>query len=158
MVATVRKVGRINFHDLLMFTSGRGAETESVMQASTVLAVLIRHVPSMLFTPVGANFFTPEGRKPITGGLEVWRGYHQSVRSMMAGHLGINIDVASTVFRKAIQIGKISRESARDFNFENKEGGQMSVETYFKDHLKCESAFSNDASCRQEQWSDCIPP
>jgi eukaryotic translation initiation factor 2C len=34
------------------------------------------------------------------GGLEIWRGYHQSVRGMMAGHLGINIDLASCVFRK----------------------------------------------------------
>ncbi|KAH6601413.1 hypothetical protein BASA61_001975 [Batrachochytrium salamandrivorans] len=100
MKIVVRQVARINFHDILMFTSGVAPETESVMHASVALAVLIRHVPSMLFTPVGANFFTPEGRKPIGGGLEIWRGYHQSIRSMMVGHLGINIDVASTVFRK----------------------------------------------------------
>ncbi|EGF76744.1 hypothetical protein BATDEDRAFT_92312 [Batrachochytrium dendrobatidis JAM81] len=181
---TVRKSVRISFHELLLFTTGKGPETEEVMHATSALSILIRHVPSMLFTPVGANFFTPEGRKPISGGLECWRGFHQSIRSMMAGHLGINIDVASTVFRKGeisaidycletlglrdmdqlsrlprlseringvlkgvsvvtihrgdqrqrFKIGRISRESAREFKFANKEGGgQMSVESYFKD-------------------------
>lgn len=54
----------------------------------------------MLYTPVGGEFYSPISRTPISGGLEVWRGYHQSVRAMMAGHLGINVDIASTVFRK----------------------------------------------------------
>ena len=35
----------------------------------------------------------------MAGGLEIWRGFHQSIKSLMAGHLGINIDVASTVFQ-----------------------------------------------------------
>ncbi|KAH9271166.1 hypothetical protein BASA83_006710 [Batrachochytrium salamandrivorans] len=43
--------------------------------------------------------------------------------------------------KQRFKIGKISRESARDFNFENKEGGQMSVETYFKDHLNVNLRF-----------------
>ena len=39
------------------------------------------------------------GRTPIANGLEVWRGFHQSTKALLAGHLGINVDVASTVFR-----------------------------------------------------------
>jgi eukaryotic translation initiation factor 2C len=96
----VRKVNTVSFHELLLFAQGKGKETDNVLHCSNVLSIVLRHVPSMLFTPVGQNFFTPEGRIPMMGGLEIWRGYHQSVKALMAGHLGINIDLASCVFRK----------------------------------------------------------
>ncbi|KAJ3275401.1 hypothetical protein HDV01_000693 [Terramyces sp. JEL0728] len=96
----MRKTATINLHELLLFAKGKCTESENVLHAATALSVVLRHIPSMLFTPVGSNFFSPIGRTPISGGLEVWRGYHQSVRSLMAGHLGINIDIAATVFRK----------------------------------------------------------
>jgi eukaryotic translation initiation factor 2C len=76
------------------------SETENVLHASSALSVALRHVPSMLYTPVGSEFYSPISRTPISGGLEVWRGFHQSVKALMAGHLGINVDIASTVFRK----------------------------------------------------------
>eukprot|EP00842_Homolaphlyctis_polyrhiza_P001806 jgi/Hompol1/2626/HPOL_006087-RA len=56
VMVTIRQTIRINMHELLMFTQGKGTETDTVLHASTALAVLIRHVPSMLYTPVGANF------------------------------------------------------------------------------------------------------
>ncbi|KAJ3271560.1 hypothetical protein HDV01_006522 [Terramyces sp. JEL0728] len=97
---TIKKTATINLHELLMFAQGKGLATENVLHCENALSVVLRHIPSMLFTPVGSNFFTPVDRVPIAGGLEVWRGYHQSIRAMVAGHLGINVDVASTVFRK----------------------------------------------------------
>lgn len=61
---------------------------------------MINYIPSVLYTPVNSStFFSPIGRTPIAGGLEVWRGFHQSVKCLLAGHLGINVDVASTIFR-----------------------------------------------------------
>lgn len=96
----MRKVNTVSFHELMLFATGKGQETDNVLHSTNILSVVLRHVPSMLFTPVGQNFFTPEGRIPMFGGLEIWRGYHQSVKAMMAGHLGINIDLASCVFRK----------------------------------------------------------
>jgi eukaryotic translation initiation factor 2C len=96
---TMKRVTSINVGRLLQFAQGKCSEDDSVLQAYQCLQVALRHVPSLLFVPVQSNFFTPEGRTPISGGLEIWRGYHQSVRAMMAGHLGINIDLASTVFR-----------------------------------------------------------
>lgn len=97
---TIKRVASINMHELLLYASGKSRETENVMHATGALSVALRHVPSMLYTPVGGEFYSPISRTPITGGLEVWRGYHQSVRAMMAGHLGINVDIASTIFRK----------------------------------------------------------
>ncbi|KAL2917525.1 hypothetical protein HK105_202806 [Polyrhizophydium stewartii] len=194
ITVTLRPAATISMHELLLLAQGRGDETEAATHASTALSVALRHVPSMLFTPVGSNFFTPEGRVPLTGGLEVWRGFHQSVRAMMAGHLGINVDVASTVFRKGeisvidyalevlgvgspdelmrlprlyerlnaelkgvnvvtihrgdqrqrFKISKLSRESARDFVFDSKDGsGKKSVEQYFARDLNVKLRFPN---------------
>lgn len=46
------------------------------------LDVVMRHLPSMIYTPVGRSFFSsPEGYyHPLGGGREVWFGFHQSVR------------------------------------------------------------------------------
>ena len=97
---TIKEVAVVDFHHLMQFMQGKAPETSQSMTGAMVLNILLRHVPSMLFVPVGSNFFTPEGRIPMVGGLEIWRGYHQSALSLMAGHLGINIDLASCVFQK----------------------------------------------------------
>ncbi|KAF3839440.1 hypothetical protein F7725_018157 [Dissostichus mawsoni] len=56
--------------------------------------VVLRHLPSMKYTPVGRSFFSaPEGYDhPLGGGREVWFGFHQSVRPAM-WKMMLNIDV-----------------------------------------------------------------
>ena len=46
------------------------------------LDVVMRHLPSMVYTPVGRSFYSsPDGYyHPLGGGREVWFGFHQSVR------------------------------------------------------------------------------
>jgi eukaryotic translation initiation factor 2C len=58
----IRPTSVIRFADLIRFSQGRGPENEQVLQATMCLQVALRHVPSMLYTPVGTNFFTPEDR------------------------------------------------------------------------------------------------
>lgn len=50
--------------------------------AILALDVVMRHLPSMVYTPVGRSFFSsPDGYyHPLGGGREVWFGFHQSVR------------------------------------------------------------------------------
>lgn len=50
--------------------------------AILALDVVMRHLPSMAYTPVGRSFFSsPDGYyHPLGGGREVWFGFHQSVR------------------------------------------------------------------------------
>ncbi|MGH0165691.1 UNVERIFIED_CONTAM: hypothetical protein FKN15_049197 [Acipenser sinensis] len=64
--------------------------------------VVLRHLPSMKYTPVGRSFFSaPEGYDhPLGGGREVWFGFHQSVRPAM-WKMMLNIDVSATAFYKA---------------------------------------------------------
>lgn len=45
-----------------------------------VLDVLIRHMPSMMYSTVGRSFFTPQDKRPLPNGAEVWQGYYQSAR------------------------------------------------------------------------------
>lgn len=46
------------------------------------LDVVLRHHPSLKYTPVGRSFFSPPDGfgHPLEGGREVWFGFHQSVR------------------------------------------------------------------------------
>jgi eukaryotic translation initiation factor 2C len=97
---TFKKVATIELQRLLKFAAGETKEDDLVLTASASLSVFLRYIPSLLFVSVGSNFFTPENRIPLAGGLEIWRGVHQSFKSLLAGHLGINVDIAATVFRK----------------------------------------------------------
>ncbi|KAJ3034410.1 Protein argonaute 10, partial [Rhizophlyctis rosea] len=96
----IKKVATIDFHELLLFMSGKGPETEHAMHAQAALNTVLRHVPGLSFIPVGGNFYTSLEKTPISGAVEIWRGYHQSIRIMQAGHLGVNVDIAATVFQK----------------------------------------------------------
>ncbi|KAK2174077.1 hypothetical protein NP493_830g00028 [Ridgeia piscesae] len=71
-------------------------------EAIQALDVVMRHLPSMTYTPVGRSFFSqPEGYEhPLGGGREVWFGFHQSVRPSL-WKMMLNIDVSATAFYKA---------------------------------------------------------
>ncbi|XP_022710581.1 protein argonaute-2-like isoform X2 [Varroa jacobsoni] len=72
------------------------------LDAIQAMDVVMRHLPSMTYTPVGRSFFsTPEGYfHPLGGGREVWFGFHQSVRPSQ-WKMMLNIDVSATAFYKA---------------------------------------------------------
>ncbi|XP_037082882.1 protein argonaute-2-like isoform X2 [Pollicipes pollicipes] len=71
-------------------------------EAVQALDVVMRHLPSMKYTPVGRSFFSaPEGYyHPLGGGREVWFGFHQSVRPSQ-WKMMLNIDVSATAFYKS---------------------------------------------------------
>lgn len=67
------------------------------------LDVIMRHLPSLRYTPVGRSFFSPpqiDFANPLGGGREVWFGFHQSVRPSQ-WKMSLNIDVSATAFYKA---------------------------------------------------------
>ncbi|XP_074656844.1 protein argonaute-2-like isoform X2 [Tubulanus polymorphus] len=70
--------------------------------AIQALDVVLRHLPSMKYTPVGRSFFSPPDGydHPLGGGREVWFGFHQSVRPSH-WKMMLNIDVSATAFYKA---------------------------------------------------------
>ncbi|XP_062567252.1 protein argonaute-2-like isoform X5 [Saccostrea cucullata] len=80
----------------------QGHTREIPQDAITAVDIIMRHLPSMTYTPVGRSFFSPpEGYDhPLGGGREVWFGFHQSVRPSH-WKMMLNIDVSATAFYKA---------------------------------------------------------
>jgi eukaryotic translation initiation factor 2C len=76
----VKKAATINLEELHRFLNRKTAMSNNILTGIMALDVLIRHQPSMLYATVGRSFFTPEGKQPLAGPLDVWRGFYQSCR------------------------------------------------------------------------------
>ncbi|TRY78962.1 hypothetical protein DNTS_014719 [Danionella cerebrum] len=96
---TIKFVSLVSWHLLHEVLTGRSMpeplELDKPISTNPVHAVdvVLRHLPSMKYTPVGRSFFSaPEGYDhPLGGGREVWFGFHQSVRPAM-WKMMLNID------------------------------------------------------------------
>uniref|UniRef100_A0A8P4JY84 Protein argonaute-1 n=1 Tax=Dicentrarchus labrax TaxID=13489 RepID=A0A8P4JY84_DICLA len=105
---TIKFVSLVSWHMLHEVLTGRAVaepvDLDKPISTNPVHAVdvVLRHLPSMKYTPVGRSFFSsPEGYDhPLGGGREVWFGFHQSVRPAM-WKMMLNIDVSATAFYKA---------------------------------------------------------
>eukprot|EP00090_Calanus_glacialis_P010299 TRINITY_DN1867_c0_g1_i1.p1 TRINITY_DN1867_c0_g1~~TRINITY_DN1867_c0_g1_i1.p1 ORF type:complete len:964 (-),score=188.83 TRINITY_DN1867_c0_g1_i1:1805-4696(-) len=91
--------------------------------AIQALDVVMRHLPSMTYTPVGRSFFSSpvDYYHPLGGGREVWFGFHQSVRPSQ-WKMMLNIDVSATAFYKAQPVIEFMCEvlDIRDINEQRK--------------------------------------
>uniref|UniRef100_A0A061QLG7 Putative argonaute n=1 Tax=Cupiennius salei TaxID=6928 RepID=A0A061QLG7_CUPSA len=70
------------------------------MEAIAALETIMRHGACLRLTPIGHSFFSPPGPgclNPLAGGLEIWYGYHQSVR-ISQWQPTVNIDISATTF------------------------------------------------------------
>ncbi|XP_060856547.1 protein argonaute-2-like [Metopolophium dirhodum] len=80
----------------------RGCRRPIPYDAILALDVVMRHLPSLSYTPVGRSFFSsPEGYyHPLGGGREVWFGFHQSLRPSK-WKMMLNFDVSASAFYKS---------------------------------------------------------
>lgn len=81
----------IKFHGFL------ASELITHLQA---LNVVIRMDPNLKYPFNVRSFFTEQGKKAIGGGLELWRGYFQSIRPSQ-NMMYVNLDIATGVMYKA---------------------------------------------------------
>ncbi|KAF9945058.1 eukaryotic translation initiation factor 2C, 2 [Modicella reniformis] len=93
----IKKAATINLEEIHQFLNRKAALSNNILTGIMALDVLIRHQPSMLYATVGRSFFTPEGKSPLSGPLDVWRGFYQSARPT-AGKMMINLDISATAF------------------------------------------------------------
>ncbi|GJJ79067.1 eukaryotic translation initiation factor 2C [Entomortierella parvispora] len=93
----IKKVNEIHLSELSQFLQGQIPLTNNCLTAIMALDVLIHHEPAMLYQTIGRSFFTPHGSRPLSGGLDVWRGFHQSIRPAV-GKMMVNLDVSATAF------------------------------------------------------------
>uniref|UniRef100_A0A1I8GV41 Protein argonaute-1 n=1 Tax=Macrostomum lignano TaxID=282301 RepID=A0A1I8GV41_9PLAT len=81
--------------------------------AVNALDVIMRHLPSLQYTPVGRSFFQQPDQDstdhPLGNGREVWFGFHQSVRPSH-WKMMLNIDVSATAFYKAQSVCDFLRD------------------------------------------------
>lgn len=90
----LNKVAVINPELLQGYIKGRQSYDPAVLTASQALNVVIRMMPMQTYPFNSRTFFTEVGKKPLKGGVELWRGYFQSVRPAIERIL-INIDIST---------------------------------------------------------------
>ncbi|XP_063702172.1 protein argonaute-2 isoform X1 [Culicoides brevitarsis] len=118
---TLKWVAQVSLFNLEEALEGRTRQIP--YDAILALDVVMRHLPSMTYTPVGRSFFSsPDGYyHPLGGGREVWFGFHQSVRPSQ-WKMMLNIDVSATAFYKAQPVIEFMCEvlDMRDINEQRK--------------------------------------
>ncbi|KAI9314758.1 Piwi domain-containing protein [Dichotomocladium elegans] len=102
----IKKAGEINMDNLRQFLNGESSLTPNCLTAIMVLDVLIRHLPSMMYATVGRSFFTPQDKRILPNGAEVWQGFYQSARPAV-GKMVINVDVSATAFYENDQLPEV---------------------------------------------------
>ncbi|KAJ7507898.1 argonaute-like protein [Mycena galericulata] len=92
-------VAEINPEVLKRFIDGDQSHDNTVLTAITALNVVIRMEPTMSYPFNVRSFFTNRETKDIGAGLELWRGYFQSIRPAM-GKMLINVDISTGTMYK----------------------------------------------------------
>ncbi|CAE6418353.1 unnamed protein product [Rhizoctonia solani] len=91
---TLKHVGEIDPVLLRRYQEGRQSISDEVLTAFTAINVVVRMAPVLRYPFNARSFFTDKEVRPIGGGIELWRGYFQSVRPGLASML-INIDIST---------------------------------------------------------------
>ncbi|KAI7856147.1 Piwi domain-containing protein [Circinella umbellata] len=94
----IQKVAEINMMELQRFLEKKGSLTPNILTAIMAMDIMIRQMPSLTYPAVfGRSFYTPQEKRLLPGGVEVWQGFYQSVRPGV-GKMYVNVDVSATVF------------------------------------------------------------
>ncbi|KAF8913963.1 argonaute-like protein [Gymnopilus junonius] len=106
------KVAQINPEVLKRYIAGQQSHDSNVLTAITALNVVIRMEPTMNYPFNSRSFFTDRETKDIGLGIQLWRGYFQSVRPGI-GHMLINIDISTATMYKAGPLLRLCMEYMR---------------------------------------------
>jgi eukaryotic translation initiation factor 2C len=120
----VTLAAEINTELLHRFIEGKQSQDNAVLTAIMALNVVIRMGPNQKYPFNTRSFFTPEGRKSIGGGMELWRGYFQSIRPS-ENQMYLNVDIATGImYRPGPLISLFMEYSKKDkpFAFSPKHG------------------------------------
>ncbi|KAH8113254.1 argonaute-like protein [Phellopilus nigrolimitatus] len=95
----LNKVAEINPIVLERFLEGKQSHDNDVLTAITALNVVVRMEPTQKYPFNVRSFFTQQEKKELGLGIELWRGYFQSVRPAV-GKMLINIDISTGTMYK----------------------------------------------------------
>jgi eukaryotic translation initiation factor 2C len=109
------KVAEINPEVLQRFIQGDQSHDNTVITAITALNVVIRMEPTLNYPFNVRSFFTDRETKDIGSGIQLWRGYFQSVRPGI-GQMLINIDISTATMYKSGRLLDVCLEFLRKNN------------------------------------------
>ncbi|KAF9559498.1 argonaute-like protein [Agrocybe pediades] len=95
----ITKVRKINPNVLDRYVNGKQSLDEDILSAITALNVIIRMAPNQIYPHNKRSFFTPQERRDIGNGIELWRGIFQSIRPAI-GRLILTVDLATAALYK----------------------------------------------------------
>ncbi|XP_071041678.1 protein argonaute-4 [Parasteatoda tepidariorum] len=77
----------------------RKLNIEDIQAAVMALETIFRHSPALRYIPIGRNFFHKDINNicPLSGGIEIWFGYHQSLR-LGQWKIMTNLNTSATTF------------------------------------------------------------
>ncbi|KIP05771.1 hypothetical protein PHLGIDRAFT_36273 [Phlebiopsis gigantea 11061_1 CR5-6] len=96
---TITEAAQYNPVVLQRFLEGRQSHDNEVLTVITALNVVVRMEPTSRFPFNVRSFFTPDGKRDIGNGFELWRGYFQSVRPAV-GRMLLNVDISTAMMYK----------------------------------------------------------
>jgi PAZ domain/Mid domain of argonaute/Argonaute linker 1 domain/Argonaute linker 2 domain/Piwi domain len=98
----------VDMSDLRDYISGECSVPPQ--DALNVLDAVLRHVPSLVYITMSQSFYTPDLATNISGSVQLWPGYHQSLQPSLNNML-INLDVSATAFQKPGAILEVVKET-----------------------------------------------
>ncbi|KAF9454403.1 argonaute-like protein [Macrolepiota fuliginosa MF-IS2] len=96
----ITKVATLNPQVLHEFLAGRQAADNAILTTIMALNVAIRMDVIFQYPTNSKSFFVPADKRDIGGGVELWRGYFQSVRPA-ANRMLINVDITTAMMYKS---------------------------------------------------------
>lgn len=106
-------VADINPEVLDRFVNGQQSNDNVVLTAIMALNNVIRQEPNLNNPFNVRSFFTEREKRYIGGGIELWRGYFQSVRPSI-GRLLVNVDIATGMMYKEGPLLNLCMDFLRD--------------------------------------------
>ncbi|XP_004508550.1 protein argonaute PNH1-like [Cicer arietinum] len=99
----IKFAAHVSMHQLHELLSGKQVNTPH--EALNVIDIVLKELASQSYVSIGRFIFSPDLRKPsqLSGGLELWRGFYQSIRPTQMG-LSLNVDMSSSAFIEPLPV------------------------------------------------------
>ncbi|KAJ1926989.1 hypothetical protein IWQ60_003327 [Tieghemiomyces parasiticus] len=94
---TLKFATTVNMQELRDFIDGKHKDLDRITSCLNALDLAFHQHPASQHVSAKNSFYTPDGVRPLSGGIEVWSGLFQSVRPA-PGRLLLNVDVSSCAF------------------------------------------------------------
>lgn len=107
------RVNEINAELLHQYVQGRHSWDNPIQTALQALNVVIRMDPNQKYPFNTRSFFTDKEVRAIGAGIELWRGYFQSIRPSV-GRMLVNVDISTAMMYRSGRLIHLALEFLRE--------------------------------------------